>query len=148
MHRVAVAPYTAKGHAPATKRGMLQAADAALAELDSLARNRTAARDVLDVGRAEYEARIRDTEAALRETRLARDERRAEELTRTRRHLLLVETITAITMCIRGVLAPLRRQVLPPRSARRAGAMPGMRYPRMTRMAPVPGIPAGNVPGL
>jgi CPA1 family monovalent cation:H+ antiporter len=87
------------------KRGMLQAADAALAELESMVRNRAAARDVLDVVREEYEARIRETEAALQETRLARRELRAEELKRTRRHLLLVEKDRMIDAFRRGTLS-------------------------------------------
>jgi CPA1 family monovalent cation:H+ antiporter len=72
-------------------RGMLQAADAALAELDAMTRARAVPRDVLDTVREEYEARIRDAEATLQEARPARHEVRREELRHTRRHLLQVE---------------------------------------------------------
>ncbi len=86
-------------------RGALQAADAALAELESMARARTAPRDVLETVRDEYEARIRDAEAALRDIRLARDELRCEELKHIRRHLLQVEKERVIDGFRRGALS-------------------------------------------
>ena len=88
-----------------TKRGTLQAADAALTELEVMARGRAAPRDVLDTVRDEYEARIRDAEAGLQDTRLARHELRAEELKRTRRHLLQVEKNRVIDGFRRGTLS-------------------------------------------
>jgi CPA1 family monovalent cation:H+ antiporter len=88
-----------------TTRGTLQAADAALTELDAMARGRTAPRDVLDTVRDEYEARIRDAEAALQDIRLARHELRAEELRRTRRHLLQVEKERVIDGLRRGTIS-------------------------------------------
>ena len=70
-----------------------------------MARGRAAPRDVLDTVRDEYEARIRDAEAGLQDTRLARHELRAEELKRTRRHLLQVEKNRVIDGFRRGTLS-------------------------------------------
>jgi hypothetical protein len=60
---------------------------------------------VLDTVRDEYEARIRDAEAALQDIRLARHELRAEELRRTRRHLLQVEKERVIDGLRRGTIS-------------------------------------------
>jgi CPA1 family monovalent cation:H+ antiporter len=105
LRRLGIVQEHAARAAYEAKRGMLQAADAALAELESMARNRVVTGEVLATVREEYEERIRDTEAALQETRLAREELRAEELTRTRRHLLLVEKDRVIDEFRRGTLS-------------------------------------------
>lgn len=72
-------------------RSRLQAATAALRELDNMGQEHFAHEDVLRTLREEYQEAIGGSREELRSLHLERQELREEELIRARRHLLLVE---------------------------------------------------------
>jgi CPA1 family monovalent cation:H+ antiporter len=72
-------------------RARLQAAGAARAELDEMQRTRMAHGAVVDALREEYDERIRRAEAEIDDLHIEKEQLRQEELTRARRHLLLIE---------------------------------------------------------
>jgi CPA1 family monovalent cation:H+ antiporter len=86
-------------------RGSLQAASAALSELESMERHRYTDPDALAEVRADYEERVNDAQAKLHDLHLEREELQSEELHWVRRHLLLVEREQAISGFHEGVLS-------------------------------------------
>lgn len=71
--------------------GAMQAANAALNELDEMGKNRAVHGDIVEELRGEYRERAQHAEAALREFHAQVERIRAEEALRARRHLLIVE---------------------------------------------------------
>jgi CPA1 family monovalent cation:H+ antiporter len=88
------------------QRIVLQSAEAALAEVDRMARAHGASPEALETVRREYRERIEHAEAALRALHPRSEELRADELRRARRHLLLVEKERLIDAARRGALDP------------------------------------------
>jgi CPA1 family monovalent cation:H+ antiporter len=86
------------------QRIVLESAEAALAEVDRMTRTRFASPEALDAVRGEYRERIQGAETRLRELHPRGDQLRADELKRTRRHLLLVEKEHLIDAARRGAL--------------------------------------------
>ena len=72
-------------------RGRLQAAAAALGELDRMSARRAASRSVLEALRAEYEQQVQKAEQQLKELALSSEELQQQDGHRIRRHLLEVE---------------------------------------------------------
>ncbi len=86
-------------------RGQLQAANAGLAEIERMARQRLAHPEVLDRLREEYQAQLEDAAQRLDQLHVERRGLREEELRRARRHLLLVEKTRIIEAFRRGALS-------------------------------------------
>lgn len=86
-------------------RGELQAASAALTEVDRLAKSRLASPSVLHTVESQYQQRIRETEQQIEKLHLEREQLRLEELHQTRRHLLLVEKERVIEAFHRGTMS-------------------------------------------
>jgi Na+:H+ antiporter len=86
-------------------RGMLQAANAALVELEQMARSHFTDADVVNTLRQEYQAKIDVAEGKLRDLHLEQEELQGEELHWTRRHLLLVERNEVLAAFHQGVLS-------------------------------------------
>ncbi len=86
------------------ERMVLESAEAALAEVDRLTRTRSASPEALEAVRGEYRERIHGAETRLRDLRPRGEQLRADELKRTRRHLLLVEKEHLIDAARRGAL--------------------------------------------
>jgi CPA1 family monovalent cation:H+ antiporter len=86
-------------------RGKLQAANAALAEIDRMGANHFTDAELLKRLREEYEAEITHSLAELREVHLAQDDLRHNELQWARRHLLLVEKGRIIDAFHQGMLS-------------------------------------------
>ena len=72
-------------------RARVRAVNAALAELDSMARRRSAPHDVLQTLREEYQERMRRAEGDVRHLHVEQDRFRQDELLAARRHLLITE---------------------------------------------------------
>ncbi len=87
-----------------TARGQLQAANAGMAEIERMARQRLAHPEVLDRLREEYQAQLNAASQRLDELHVERRGLREEELRRARRHLLLVEKTRIIEAFRRGAL--------------------------------------------
>jgi Na+:H+ antiporter len=87
-------------------RGRIQMANAALAELEEMARHRWAPRPVIKTLQQEYEARVQQSEEEAHALHGAADHLRADELKNARRHLLLVEKDHVLAASRRGDLAP------------------------------------------
>jgi CPA1 family monovalent cation:H+ antiporter len=85
-------------------RTATQAAHAALAELDEMARRRSAPADLLDALREEYRDRAGRAEEEARSLHLQKRHLQEEEAKRARRHLLLVEKQHVLDALQRGVL--------------------------------------------
>ncbi|PKN89487.1 MAG: Na+/H+ antiporter [Deltaproteobacteria bacterium HGW-Deltaproteobacteria-1] len=86
-------------------RGGLQATHAALSEIDQMSHVHFTQPDVLSDLRREYEQKVERDSAALDELHIDNQQLHAEELQRTRRHLLLVEKNTVIDAFHRGLLS-------------------------------------------
>jgi Na+:H+ antiporter len=86
-------------------RGRLQAANAALEELERMAHNRYAGPGALEPVRDEYRARIEEAEQTMRDLHLERSELQEEERQGLRRHLLVVEKDRVMELFRRGVLS-------------------------------------------
>jgi CPA1 family monovalent cation:H+ antiporter len=87
-------------------RAQVQAANAALAELEEMSRRRHAPRSVIQTLEEEYQTRVRQAEAEGRELQGELEHLRADELKSARRHLLLVEKDHLLSASHRGELAP------------------------------------------
>lgn len=85
-------------------RGKLQAANAALAELDHMSSARFKHANVISALREEYEHRIRRQESRIAELHLDDRQLHGEEMQWARRHLLVVEKKQVIDAFHRGVL--------------------------------------------
>jgi len=85
--------------------GKLQAADAALAELEQMSSTRHTSHGVIETLNKEYAARIEEDEQRVRELHLKHDAIREEELLATRRHLLHVEKDRIISAFHRGAFS-------------------------------------------
>jgi CPA1 family monovalent cation:H+ antiporter len=85
-------------------RGRLQAANAALGELEHMTRTRAADDAALAAVRETYRAQVDALESHLRELHLERDELREEERQWVRRHLLTVEKEKVLEAFHQGVL--------------------------------------------
>jgi Na+:H+ antiporter len=85
-------------------RGTLQAANAVLNELESMARTRYTDAEALDEVRAEYEDRIAKAQHQIHDLHLEREALQTEERHWVRRHLLLVEKQQAIAAFHDGLL--------------------------------------------
>jgi CPA1 family monovalent cation:H+ antiporter len=85
-------------------RGRLQAANAALAELENLARTRFADARVLAGLRDTYRRQVDSIEQAIRDLKIEQDELQEEERKWIRRHLLLVEKDRAMEAFHQGAL--------------------------------------------
>ena len=85
-------------------RGELQAASAALGELERMARKRLAHPHILDRLREEYQAQLDHAAARLEELHRERRGLREEEMRRARRKLLLVQKTRIIDAFRRGAL--------------------------------------------
>jgi Na+:H+ antiporter len=72
-------------------RARVQAVNVALAELDTMARQRSAPSDVIQTLREEYEGRVRSAEHDVRRLHLEQDRFQQDELLAARRHLLISE---------------------------------------------------------
>lgn len=88
------------------ERILLESAEAALVEVDRMARTRFASPEALDTVRGEYRERIEGAEARLRTLHPRSEQLRADELKRARRQLLLVEKEHLIDAARRGTLEP------------------------------------------
>ena len=86
-------------------RGKLQAAHAALEEIDRMLRAHFTNPEVLVSRRREYEQKVERDNAALDEFRVERLQLHAEEVQWARRHLLLVEKGVVIDAFHHGVLS-------------------------------------------
>jgi CPA1 family monovalent cation:H+ antiporter len=86
-------------------RGKLQAANAALQEIDRMSRVYFTHPEVLAILRSEYEKKIEIDSATLDELHLDREELRGEELQRARRHLQSVEKGAVIEAFQRGLIS-------------------------------------------
>jgi Na+:H+ antiporter len=86
-------------------RGKLQAAHAALEEIDRMSHIHFTNRDVLTSLRHEYEQKIESDSAALKELHLERQQLHAEEVQWARRHLLLVEKGVVLDAFHHGVVS-------------------------------------------
>ena len=86
-------------------RGKLQAANAALEEIDQMSHVHFANPEVLATLRREYEQKVERDSAALDELHLERQQLHAEELQWAQRHLLLVEKGAVIDAFHRGLLS-------------------------------------------
>ncbi len=87
-----------------TRKGALLAANAALAELDRLARDHSTPDDVIEPLREEYRERAAQAEARLHDLRLDHGDLQREEAEAARRHLLLVEKDELLRGRRQGVL--------------------------------------------
>ncbi len=87
-----------------TRKGALLAANAALSSLERLGQERFAPEDVLEPLRAEYDERVAQADARLRELRLDHTELHREETEAARRHLLMVEKDELLRCRRQGVL--------------------------------------------
>jgi CPA1 family monovalent cation:H+ antiporter len=87
-------------------RAQVQTTNAALAELEDMARRRYAPRSVLKTLQDEYERRVQQAETEAHELHGEADQLRADELKNARRHLLLVEKDHLLTAIRRGDLTP------------------------------------------
>jgi CPA1 family monovalent cation:H+ antiporter len=85
-------------------RTATQAAQAALAELDGMARRRAVPSELLEVLREEYERRASQTDEEARNLHVQQRHLREEEARRARRHLLLVEKEHVLDALQRGAL--------------------------------------------
>jgi CPA1 family monovalent cation:H+ antiporter len=85
-------------------RTATQAAQAALAELEGMARRRAAPADLLAALREEYEQRATRTDEEARNLHVQKQHLREEEGRRARRHLLLVEKQHVLDALQRGAL--------------------------------------------
>jgi CPA1 family monovalent cation:H+ antiporter len=74
-----------------THLGAMQAAHAALAELDDMDRKRVVHADVIESLRGEYRERVEQATRSVRELHLEKAQLRAEEEKRARRQLLVTE---------------------------------------------------------
>lgn len=88
----------------ATLRSRLQAADAAVQELERMGHTRAATPEVVSTLRREYDEAIQATEEQMRELHVERSDLRHEELRWTRRHLLLVEKNRVIDAFRQGTI--------------------------------------------
>ena len=86
-------------------RGKLQAARAALAEIDQMSHVHFTNPEVLASLRRDYEQNIERDSAALDELNLGREQLQAEELQWARRHLQVVEKTAVISAFHRGLLS-------------------------------------------
>jgi CPA1 family monovalent cation:H+ antiporter len=87
-------------------RARIQTANAALGELEEMARRRYAPREVIKTLQEEYDRRVLEAETAAHALHGAADHLRADELKNARRHLLLVEKDFLLAANRRGDLAP------------------------------------------
>ncbi len=87
------------------KRGLLQAANAALEEIEDMARTRATPTDVLGELREAYRKAVDDAESELREMHVKEDVLHRDEMRWARRHLLLVEKNKAISAYHQGTLS-------------------------------------------
>jgi Na+:H+ antiporter len=88
-------------------RGRLQAADAALKELDRMSHVHFSNPEVLASLRREYEQKVERDSAVLNELHLEHEQLQADELQWARRHLLLVEKGEVLDAFHRGILGQL-----------------------------------------
>ncbi|HEX5000508.1 MAG TPA: sodium:proton antiporter [Terriglobia bacterium] len=86
-------------------RGQLQAASAALTEIDNLKNSRLASPPVLDAVTTHYQGFVQNAEKRIEELHLEREQLRDEELHETRRHLLMVEKERVIEARHRGTMS-------------------------------------------
>jgi CPA1 family monovalent cation:H+ antiporter len=86
-------------------RGKLQAARAALEEIDQMSHIHFTNPEVLAGLRREYEQKVERDSAALEELNLAREQLQAEEVQWARRHLQVVEKNAVISAFHRGLLS-------------------------------------------
>jgi Na+:H+ antiporter len=87
------------------KRGELRMTQAALSEIERMERLHAAAPAVLKQLRDEYEGRLREESAALDALQLEREDLRAEETARARRHVLVAEKEEVLEDFHRGTLS-------------------------------------------
>ena len=87
------------------KRGELRMTQAALGEIGRMEQQRTAPKAILGDLREEYEARLRDTTAAVDALQLEQEDLHAEETARARRHVLLAEKEEVLRDFHRGTLS-------------------------------------------
>ena len=86
-------------------RGKLQAAHAALEEIDQMSRIHFTTMDVLDSLRSEYEQKIENDRKTLNELHIEKQQLQGEELQRARRHLQSIEKNAVIDAFHRGLLS-------------------------------------------
>ncbi len=86
------------------RRARVRVVNAALAELDAMARRRSAPADVIAALRQEYDDRIRKAEEAVRQLHVGDDRFQADELRAARRHLLISEKDYVLAATRRGDL--------------------------------------------
>ncbi len=91
-------------HEYETRKGALLAANAGLAALERLSKERFAPEDVLDPLRQEYEERVAKADERLRDLRLNHGQLHVEETEAARRRLLLVEKDELLRSRRQGVL--------------------------------------------
>lgn len=94
------------------RRGQLQAAAAALEELDRMARMRSAAPEILDALREEYRDTVASTEQALRKLAVSRQPLRNQELYRLRRRLMVIERDQVLQAFQEGTLGRASKEKL------------------------------------
>jgi CPA1 family monovalent cation:H+ antiporter len=85
-------------------RARVRVVNAALAELDAIARQRSAPSDVVHTLRQEYEARMHKAEDDVRQLHVAEDRFQEDELLVARRHLLITEKDYVLAAARRGDL--------------------------------------------
>ena len=85
-------------------RGQLRTARVARQEIDTLAGSAMMDRTLVTPLEEEYDARIREAEARLRDLHLERSDLRETELRRARRHLLIVEKEQVLESYHQGIL--------------------------------------------
>ena len=85
-------------------RARVQTVNTALAELDAMARRRSAPSDVLQALREEYDARVGDAERDVRNLHVEQDRFRQDEMLAARRHLLITEKDHVLAAARRGDL--------------------------------------------
>jgi CPA1 family monovalent cation:H+ antiporter len=110
------------------KRGELHMTQSALAEIAEMERRHVTSPALLRELREQYEARSRETAAAMEALRVKQEDLQAEESIRARRQVLLAEKQTVLADFHLGVLsAEAERALLAAVDARLAGLEPGPR---------------------
>lgn len=87
-----------------THLATMQAAHAALMELDDMDKKRTAHADIIESLRGEYHQRIEHAEQSLRDLHMEKSQLRAEEESRARRQLLLIEKERVLRAFRNGII--------------------------------------------
>jgi uncharacterized FlgJ-related protein len=87
-----------------THLATMQAAHAALTELEDMDKKRTAHADIIESLRGEYHQRIEHAEQSLRDLHMEKSQLRAEEESRARRQLLIIEKDRVLRAFRHGVI--------------------------------------------